>query len=120
MAKRYEYSGFDETFTIDEFSSTKPVTAWLNNLGAKGWLVAHSATATRADKVDVSVLAARELDSTVSADLIAEWKRNTLAVARYHKKHCDQEDCGVVLCTLKQMAKSAGVVFDDEDFSTFM
>jgi hypothetical protein len=51
---------------------------------------------------------------------VETWKSNTIALAKYHKAKCVDEDCGVALSYLRDMATAAGVEFGDEAKGVFL
>ena len=48
------------------------------------------------------------------------FKRNTIALAKHHKKHCDGENCNISLMILRHMAQDAGVKFTEKQLELFI
>ena len=49
-----------------------------------------------------------------------EFKRNTIELAKHHKKYCEGEFCTISLWSLKVMAEKAGVRFTREEIKLFI
>lgn len=48
------------------------------------------------------------------------FKRNALALAKHHRKHCEGEDCDISLFMLLYMATDAGVKFTEKEAREFI
>lgn len=48
------------------------------------------------------------------------FKINTLNLAKHHKEHCKDGNCGVSLYQLRKMAEMIGIVFTDDEKRLFM
>lgn len=48
------------------------------------------------------------------------YKRNTLELAKHHRKYCEGESCGISLILLRMMAEKCGVIFSEEEKELFI
>lgn len=47
-------------------------------------------------------------------------KKNTLALAKHHRKHCSGEHCKISLWLLKEMAEKSGIKFTQHQIKEFL
>ncbi len=47
-------------------------------------------------------------------------KNNIVALAKHHKKHCNEEDCQVSLIMLRMFAEDGGIKFTKEEQELFV
>lgn len=53
---------------------------------------------------------------TIEQELL---KRNIILMAKFHKEHC-QEECGISLYLVRQLAEKAGIKFNDDEIINFI
>jgi len=48
------------------------------------------------------------------------YRKNTINLAKHHKKYCNDQDCCISLYLLLEMAKDLGIQFTKEEIKYFL